>query len=317
MKKVLFILFAAALSWQCSAPPAEDAAAVPVERPRIVGIANFVVMTDSIEDARMHYGHYLGYSEAFQHTRPGVEGEISVFKVNDTQFIELSPTLQREEDDKLIQIGFETANAQQLRDYLAQEGYEVPATVEKDADGNLSFRIADPEGHRVEFVEYLDGSLQNSVKGQFLTEERISDHMLHVGIHVYDEELTSTLYQDILGFRPLWRGGNSDGPAEWVSLLVPDGNNWVEYMISDRNTPPDPQRLGVLHHVCVGTTREMQQLFDEVVDRGYKGTRQPHIARDGRWLAHFYDKHNTRTEAMIRKPVETPCCGEMTDPYID
>jgi len=29
------------------------------------------------------------------------------------------------------------------------------------------------------------------------------------------------------------------------------------------------------------------------------------------------ENHNTRTEVMIRKPVEEPCCSELTDPYID
>ncbi len=152
--------------------------------------------------------------------------------------------------------------------------------------------------------------------GEFLTDERISDHMLHVGIHVYDEALTDTLYKDVLGFRPLWRGGMTDDKVEWVSLLVPDGNNWIEYMVSDRESPPDHMRLGVLHHVCVGT-EDIQEVYDTVVERGYHGNRPPSIGRDGRWLLHLYDKHNTRTEVMIRKAVEEPCCGVLTDPYVD
>ena len=38
--------------------------------------------------------------------------------------------------------------------------------------------------------------------------------------------------------------------------------------------------------------------------------------RDGRWLLQLYDKHNTRTEVMVRKPVQKPCCSENLDPYI-
>lgn len=315
MKKALWILIVAGLSWQCSAPPAEEPAA-RVERPAITGIANFVVTTGSAEEARTFYGTYLGYEEAFQHTRPGVEGDILAFKVNDAQFIELSPTLENEDDDKLIQIGLETSNAQQMRDYLAQEGYEVPATVEQDADGNMSFHIADPEGHDVEFVQYLPDSVQGKTAGQFLDENRVSDHILHVGIHVYDEALTDSLYKGLLGFRPLWRGGMTDEKAEWISLLVPDGSSWVEYMLADRENPPDARRLGNWHHVCLGTD-DVQKVYDDVVARGYHGDRKPSIARDGRWLLHMFDQHNTRTEMMVRKPVETPCCSELTDPYTD
>ena len=75
--------------------------------------------------------------------------------------------------------------------------------------------------------------------------------------------------------------------------------------------------MGVWHHVCLGT-EDIHQVFEDVVARGYDpGERKPSVARDGRWLLHLFDKHNTRTEIMIRKPVEEPCCSELTDPYID
>ena len=34
-------------------------------------------------------------------------------------------------------------------------------------------------------------------------------------------------------------------------MLVPDGHDWVEYMVTE--TEPTPQQLGVLHHYCLGT----------------------------------------------------------------
>lgn len=318
MKKTLLALFAFALIG-CSQPAPEPEAATPPERPAITGIANFVITTESIEDARTFYGKYLGYEEAFAHTRPGVEGDISVFKINDRQFIEVSPTLANEEDDKLIQIGFETADAQQLRDYLASKNVAVPETVENDSDGNLSFRVTDPEGHTVQFVQYLPDSIQMKDQGQHLAGTRISDNVLHVGVHIKDEALADSFYKDVLGFRPLWRGGMTDERVEWVSLLVPDGDEWIEYMMWEEGNPPDNMRLGVLHHICVDADDEadMQAIYDTVVERGYHGNRKPSIGRDGRWLLHLYDKHNTRTEVMVRKPVEEPCCDPLTDPYTE
>lgn len=310
-------LFVATLSWQCSTPPAEETASVPAERPPIVGIANFVIRTADIEESRKFYGGYLGYSEVFQHTRPGVEGDITVFKINDSSFIEVSPTLADMADDKFIQLGLETSDAQQLRDYMAQEGYEVPASVQTDADGNLSFLIADPSGHRVEFVQYVDGSKQSAIKGQYLTAERISDTVLHVGLHVFDQAKQDALYVDMLGFRPLWAGGMTDDKPEWINYMVPDGPSWIEYMMSDPANPPDAQRLGGMHHICLAEHEDMQKAYDTVVARGYHGNRPPSIARDGRWLLHMFDENGTRAELMIRKPVETPCCGPLTDPYID
>jgi hypothetical protein len=121
-----------------------------------------------------------------------------------------------------------------------------------------------------------------------------------------------SFYKDILGFRFQWKGGPLDDRIDWISLMVPDGDNWIEYMVS-RGTP-SPQQLGVWHHVAVGTL-DIQGLYKTVVSRGYTPPREPNIARDGRWLLQLYDKHNTRTEVMVRKPVQKPCCSENLDPY--
>ena len=128
------------------------AAAFGAERPPIVGIANFVVKTDNLEEARKFYTGVLGYDEVFRHKRPGNAADIAVFKVNDRQYIEVTQTLANEADDKLIQIGFETRDARKLRDYLAEEGRAGARKTGEDADGNYSFIVKDPEGHAVEFV---------------------------------------------------------------------------------------------------------------------------------------------------------------------
>src|ERR1039457_2459923 len=96
--------------------------------PPIGNIANFVVKTDDLEEARRFYSGVLGYDEVFRHKRP-VSGpaELSVFKVNERQYIEVSPTLHNTSDDKLIQIGYATADARKLRDYLAAHGVAVPS----------------------------------------------------------------------------------------------------------------------------------------------------------------------------------------------
>jgi catechol 2,3-dioxygenase-like lactoylglutathione lyase family enzyme len=287
----------------------------PVGRPPITTIANFVAKTDNLEEARKFYTGVLGYDEVFRHKRAiAGSAEIAVFKVNDHQYIELSPTLEKESDDKLIQIGFETKDARKLRDYLASKGVNVPASVGKDPDGNYSFLVKDPEGHNVEFVEYLEGSLQSKYTGKGLSDRRISDHIIHVGVHVNSPEAQDKFYKDILGFRFLWQGGPRDDRLDWISLLTPDGDNWIEYMVM-HDGPPTPEQLGVWHHVCVGTL-DMPTVYKTVVERGYQPPREPNIARDGRLLLQLYDQHHTRTEVMVRKPVQKPCCSENMDPYI-
>jgi len=41
----------------------------------------------------------------------------------------------------------------------------VPSKVPKDLCGNLSLKVKDPEGHTVEFVQYLPDSIQGRNSG--------------------------------------------------------------------------------------------------------------------------------------------------------
>jgi lactoylglutathione lyase len=281
------------------------------DRPRIVGIANIAVKVDSLDEARKFYSGVLGMDEAFLTKDPSVAGNLACFKVNDRQYVEVSPTLKGDED-RLIRIGFETDNAAKLRDYLAAKGVQVSAKAGKDANGNRSFEVKDPEGHTVQFVQYLRSSVHGRDFGKHLSARRISDHMLHVGVRVLDPAKVDAFYKDILGFRLQWKGGPTDTKFEWISVMVPDGYDWIEYMV--RESQPTPQQLGVLHHYAL-ESMDVKQVYQTVVDRGYKPPRDPNIARDGRWLLQLYDKNFTRTEMMVRKPVEKPCCSPKLDDY--
>jgi lactoylglutathione lyase len=282
------------------------------DRPRITGIANIAVKVSDLEEARKFYSGIVGLDEAFETKDAQVPGTLACFKVNDHQYVEVSPTLKSESEDRLIRIGFETSDARKLRDYLGGKGVAVPAKVERDPNGNRSFTVQDPDGHSVQFVEYLKGSVHSRNFGKHLSDKRISDHMLHVGVRVLDPAKADAFYKDILRFRLQWKGGPTDARIEWISMMAPDGYDWIEYMV--REGALTPQQLGVLHHYALGTT-DIQKVYATVMERGYKPPREPNIARDGRWLLQLYDKNYTRTEMMVRKPVQTPCCSPNLDDY--
>jgi len=280
------------------------------ERPRITGIANIAIKVDNLEEARRFYTGVVGLEEAFQTKDAAVDGDLACFKVNDHQYVEVSPTLKSEREDRLIRVGFETDDARKLRDYLEGRGVQVPARVANDANGNRSFVVKDPDGHSVQFVQYMPGSVHSRNLGKHLSDKRISDRMIHVGVMVTDPARADGFYKDILGFRLQWKGGPTDDRFDWISMMVPDGHDWVEYMVAE-NTP-SPQQLGVLHHYCLSTL-DVQKVYRTVMERGYKPSHEPAIARDGRWLLQLYDRNYTRTEIMVRKPVQTPCCSPNLD----
>ena len=275
------------------------------ERPPITGVAGIAVKVGSLDEARKFYSGVVGLEEAFT-----TKGGMLAFKVNDRQYVEISPELKTETEDRLIRIGFETADARKLRVYLASKGVAVPSKIGKDPNGNLSFIVKDPDGHYVQFVQYVPGSLHSRNFGKHLPDTRLSDHLIHVGIRVTDPVRADSFYKDILGFRLQWKGGRSDTHFDWISMLVPDGHDWVEYMVTEAT--PTPQQLGVLHHYCLSTL-DIQKVNKLVIDRGYQPPRPANIGRDGRWLLQLYDKDFTRTEMMVRKPVEKPCCSPLHD----
>ncbi len=269
------------------------------KRPPIVGVAHIALATNDMAAEEAFYGTGLGFAEL----SPGR------FKVNDHQYIDVSPNLKSETQDRLDHIAFETTNLKQLRAYLAARDIAVPPVLRKDADGNLSLRITDPDGHSVEFVQYLKGSVQSRHFGELMPVTRVSQRIIHVGVTIRDRASADRFYKDILGFKMTWYGGPTDNTVRWVDMRVPEGTDWLEYMLGNVN--PSPRTLGVMHHLALGVP-DIQAGYKTVTSRGIKAPEPPKIGRDGKWQLNLYDANHTRAELMEPTPVEPPCCS----PYL-
>src|SRR5262252_6446967 len=151
--------------------------AAPV-RPKIVGVAHIGLRTDDLAAARKFYSGLLGYEEPFMlNKRDGSGMLLTCFKVNDHQYIEVFPELTDPKQDRLSHISFETDNAEQLRAYMASKGVKVPEKLDPMGDGNRGFEVTDPDGHTVEFIQYMPGSLHSKNFGKYLAPTRVSDHI--------------------------------------------------------------------------------------------------------------------------------------------
>jgi len=298
-----FCLFASA---------AAQNAVAPAVRPKIVGVAHIGLRTDDLAAARKFYGGLLGYQEPFTVDKPKSEGGgllLTYFKVNDHQYIEVFPELNDPKQDRLSHISFETTDAEQLRAYMGSQGVKVPDKLDPMDDGNRGFEVEDPEGHTVEFIQYMPGSLHSRNFGKFLPATRISDRIIHVGVVVNDRAAADRFYRDILGFKDIWHGGMTDDKTDWVDMRVPDGTDWLEYMLNVQN--PDPKELGVMHHMALGVP-SVKAGYATVLKRGDK-PEKPQIGRDGKWQLNLYDPNFTRVELMEPKPVQKPCCSPILE----
>ena len=124
---------------------------------------------------------------------------MTFFKVNDRQYIELSPE-KEPNTDRLNHYAIETNDAEAMRLYLASHGVKVPDHVPKGRIGNLNFMIKDPEGHNIEIVQYPADGWTMREKGKHMPDVRISKRMMHVGIIVTNLDSEMKFYTDVLGF---------------------------------------------------------------------------------------------------------------------
>jgi catechol 2,3-dioxygenase-like lactoylglutathione lyase family enzyme len=250
-------------------------------------VAHVALKTSDLAAARRFYGGDLGFLER----RPGI------FSVNDHQYIELSAGLKDDAEDRLINIAFETTNARQLGAYLNSRGVRVSLS-----EGGLTLSVKDPEGRAIQFVEYKD------IPASPFLQHRISERIIHAGFIVQDQAAEDRFYKDILGFTEMWHGGKTDTDISWVDMRVPDGDDWLEYMLNVHN--PTPKTRGVMNHLALGVP-EMEAAYKSLTDRGVNLQEKPKIGRDGKWQLNLYDPDLTRVELMEPKPVETPCCSPM------
>ena len=278
-----------------------------VERPPIVGLAHIALYVSDVSRAEEFYGHVLGYAH-FSLDKPGGGLMLNYYKVNDHQYIEIYPGLQDDSQDRLSHVAFETSDARKLRDYLAAKGIKVPAALKPGLDRNLSFMVNDPEGRAIEFVQYMPGSLHSAKFGALLPDTRVSSHMIHAGFIIHDRAAEDRFYKDILGFKVMWYGGPKDDQVNWVDMRVPDGTDWLEYMLNANN--PTPKTRGVMNHLALGVDR-IQPASETILSRNGNPPQPAKIGRDGKWQLNLYDPDLTRAELMEFKPTETPCCSPM------
>ncbi len=225
------------------------AADVPAPaRPRIRGVAQVAVYVHDIGTARKFCRDFLGFEEALALTNPDGSLRAALVKVADRQTIQLLPEAAPA-TDRLNHFSLETDDAEAMRLYLKSRGIAVPDQVTKGTVTTAFFQVKDPDGHVVEFMQFGPGSWTVKDTGQHLPATRISSRISHVGILVRHLDAALKFYGAILGCTETWRGSGNGQVLSWVTMKVPDGNDWVEFMLYDKM--PDLAGIGISHHLCL------------------------------------------------------------------
>ena len=270
-------------------------------RAKITGIAYVTVKVTDVEKAKAFYGGVLGLASGGVREASSVQAS---FVVNQDQRVELTKGAAGAGESYLVEIGLATDDLMKMRTYLMATGVAAN-DIMLWPDGIKHFETRDPEGNKLVFVEQTkNGKVVES------SARAVSKKLLHAGFVVKDLKAESHFYEGILGFRLYWRGGFKDAGTDWYEIQVPDGDNWIEFMLNIPATA-DRKELGVQNHFSLGV-QKAQATAEELRVRGAKEFDGPEVGRDGKDSIDIYDPDETRVELMEFKPVEKPCCTEYT-----
>jgi catechol 2,3-dioxygenase-like lactoylglutathione lyase family enzyme len=280
-------------------------------RPRITGISHLAVYATDMKATDHYYADIIGAAR-----EPDPENPKGVrYAINATQFVEVLPlSCGGICVGRLDHTGWNTDNAGGLRRYLTEKGWKTPATITHNSDGSKSFRVDDPEGNLVEFVEPAP-----KVKAPDAPHV-VGHHIIHVGFLVHSRTAEDKFYRDLLGFRPYWFGGMQEGKIDWVSQQTPDSHDWLEYMLTSGPSGSgisehiSQQSLGVLDHLSIGVVSVPESYKTLAAENRLTGKHDGHtqIGKDGKYQFNLYDPDGIRLELMEFHATDKPCCSPFT-----
>jgi len=266
------------------------------KRPAITGIAFVRMYAADPAASTAFYQTELGFDRS---TKDG----IARYAVNDSQWLEVAPLPSPAPQSRIAAIAFTTRNARALERYLQAHA----VAIDQPLDGG-SFGVHDPEGHLVLFVQ------QRAASSRKVSPHAASRRIIHTGFWVHDRAAEDHFWREILGFRPLWFGGQHDGEIDYVSSQVPDGTDWIEYMLN-RSPNPSPHSLGSMNHFSLGVA-QMSDAVQALARNNCKGPAcsKTQMGRDGKVQLNLFDPDLTRVEFMEFKPSGPICCSPFTGP---
>ena len=276
--------------------PAQDGA----NRPRILGVAHVAFYVSDLARTRTFYKDFLGFDEEpFTLKKRDGSERIVFIKINDRQYLELFAEEPRA-GERLNHVSIYTDDADRMRAYLASKSVSVPENVGKGQTGNKNFNIKDPDDHIIEIVEYQPDSMTSKDAGQHMPDTRVSTHIMHAGFLVGDLDTSIGFYRGILGFGEFWRGSAGSGTSlSWVNMRVPEGDDYVEFMLYGKL--PAPEERGTKNHVSL-MVPDAQKAVDELRKRAARGAYAKEIAIqvgvNRKRQVNLFDPDGTRIELM-------------------
>jgi catechol 2,3-dioxygenase-like lactoylglutathione lyase family enzyme len=259
------------------------------ERPGMLGISHVSVKVSDVEKSVAFYRDFLGFAEEYR-LNNAKDGSLSmvVFKVNDDQYIQLTPGL-KEGEDRLNHVAFKVADAEAWRAYLAKQGIKTPAKVGRGQHKNANFTVKDPDKFTIEFTEDTPEGWTVRDKGKFMPDTRISDHISHAGVVVTDTPATLHFYGEILGLQQVRRPTASNDTVPKYNMIVPESGDYIELMGEAKSG----------QHICMDVPdadKAKAKLEGSPYRPKYEKPITQRVGKNGKRIVEVYDPDGIRVE---------------------
>lgn len=256
-----------------------------IKRPSVWGIAKMTFLVSDMEVAREYYGRFLGFDEALSY--PSSLGSVVSFKVNDRQFLEFVVDKDAKEKKRLVSVSLETESVKEMQSYLRSMGAKT-TECKIDGAGNEVLTTEDAWGNNIEFIEFKDNGLHRKSKGQFLSENRISKRIHHVGLYAGKVDEQDPFWVGVLKCREIVRyplDRNEPGTIQYLDL-VDCTENIEHYHPCNEN----------FSHPCFLVEDMQETIYTLKTRRGKQTVGRPSIGKTKRWILNMVTSDNTRVE---------------------
>lgn len=265
------------------------------DRPRVSGLSHVALKVGDLEKSRAFYEDFLGYPARLVRGPDGTQ--VLVVALNGRQSILLRPGLQADREDRLEHVALETSDVDGMRRYLEARGTSGMEPIATDVAGHRTFRVKDPEGRLLAFTQA--GPETRAPRAARGRPTPISGLARHAGVLVGDLPPAQRFYGDLVGLQEIWRGSRSGTELSWTNMKVPDGTEYIEFMLY--GDLPAPTARGSAHHVCLEVP-DVEKAKAELLKRPYAATYtrplEVRVGTNRKRQLNLFDPDGTRLELM-------------------